>query len=547
MTALKKGICGILLLMAAIGSYAQCNQKCRSRVVSVNLQSRYPTCPQFDQYVTVIRDDFNRGELDTNFWEGSLGYVHHAPNADKTQEYNTSDNLQFLASNNGTLRMRSTYDPIYAIGDTGQAANFLFDDDIPNLRWWNFKSGAITSKWLFDKGRYVARCKIPSGWNMWPAFWLFGDCADEIDIFEFQQENDPLFTENHNNHVHDRRVSWSVHAKLTGCDPSVDQNIDTKSDNWSQDMTTAMHTYSVDWDDFQIVFAVDAQVHRRFFHYYRRKHVGPIFTYEGVASCDDIVSGATYVEDPQFTDAMVSIRLNSAIRNNADQAEFPKNFDVDWFVMLDKINCQQTKFLNTNLDIAASPSRTAYGDRTITAGTIVVNPISPMEISGPVQNFEKGGLIILTASNEIQILPGTSGFDVTWDGNLIGQIKPCLQNKQSDTLEAFFSLPEPEITYVLNDSTISEELALQMIQHPDSIDDFRLVPNPASGVTYLCGTKLGDAIQVTDGLGRRKLNFVSEGRFNEPIPIEAFSPGVYFVQVMRVTHIVRNLKLVIQK
>ena len=63
----------------------------------------------------------------------------------------------------------------------------ILGDGLRNNRQYDFTSGMIFSKDLFGEGIFEIRCKIPSGEDYWPAFWLFGD-GGELDIFEFYEK-----------------------------------------------------------------------------------------------------------------------------------------------------------------------------------------------------------------------------------------------------------------------------------------------------------------------------------------------------------------------
>ena len=48
---------------------------------------------------------------------------------------------------------------------------------------FKYTAGMIASRQKCHYGVFEIKCKIPQ--DSWPAFWMFGDCCSEIDVFEF--------------------------------------------------------------------------------------------------------------------------------------------------------------------------------------------------------------------------------------------------------------------------------------------------------------------------------------------------------------------------
>ncbi|MBK9452680.1 MAG: family 16 glycosylhydrolase [Bacteroidetes bacterium] len=524
----------LLLLIAIFNLYGLIGYAngWQNRILPINLFAIYGgICPEPDQYVQVIRDDFDQGSLDHWLWDPTLNGTHHGEKGSITDEYNTENSFQFLPANNGTLRIQVTDDPIYAMAIPWELPNYPLEYNRTNLRIWPYQSGAMTSRWKFDKGRYVLRCQIPSGKNMWPAFWLSGDCADEIDIFEFFRSQ--------NDQIHDRKISLSVHTELNcGNGP---QNIDTENYTLGQSMATGMHTYSVDWDDFVIVFSVDGQVRRTLYHYYRRRWAGLGYAYRGVRNCQEIASNETYFYDPQFTDAMEWVIINAAVRNGAASNEFPRNFDLDYFALYEEIDCQETKVLHNSGDISGASFSSSYGDRTITAGQITVDPTSSFSLYGPppFTDWNPGDLLILTASSEIRILPG---FEVQWDANLIGQIRPCAVNKAPVEFEAISILPEPETLLLIGDSLV--RIDDSMVEMDQNLLSFSLFPNPAFDKITISGVSIGDRIMIEDMMGRKVGDVIATSDFEFAIPIAYLQSGAYIITVLRSGKVIDRMKMI---
>jgi hypothetical protein len=501
----------------------------RQRLEPIGAPPWPANCPEPDQYVHVITDEFDKGHLDQWFWNPDILGFNHTPNSSITSEWCSISSLTF-PPNTGLLRIMATDAPIDTSGISWMPPGELLTDSMPNRRVWPFQSGALTAKWGLEKGRYVLRSQIAPGKDLWPAFWLFGDCADEIDIFEFQQTESDV--------RHDKFISCSVHTELV-CGEDI--NPDTKSYNLHQDVTTALHTYGVEWDDYRIRFFTDGNVKRTVYHYYRRRTFAGIVSYKPLESCDAIQSGEVYYQDPQFTNAMLKVIINLAIRKGAPANQSPKHMDLEYFQFDEPMDCQETKTLEFQSDIAGADFYARYGDRTITAGEIVVDPNTTMTVKGPAPTgyWNPGDLLVLTAAEEIRILPG---FDVNYDGNFIGQIRPCTQNKQPDeSLQLPKEEPSEEM-FFLGDSLL--DLRAGILPAGNAEEPIRLFPNPAQDQVQLIGTKADDHIVLRDALGRLLPVDATASEETTHIAVDALAPGLYFLQVWRGEWIVGNLRFV---
>jgi Glycosyl hydrolases family 16/Secretion system C-terminal sorting domain len=497
--------------------------KVRDRIQPINLYPIYAgQCENFDQYIRVIDEEFDQDSLDKWFWKPTYGDVHHTKGGDQTREYNYDTSLHFNSMDNGTMQIEITNNPIYRKGDPFLPDGEIFVDLLPNLRNWPYRSGAITSKLGFSHGRYSIRCKIPPGKFMWPAFWLYGACGNEIDIFEFQNNN--------NDQLHDKRISLSVHNEHQ-CDGIITH--DTESYNQSNSMANSMHIYDVTWNDFIIQFKVDGVVKRTLYHYYQRFNFfggGLIHQYVPVVFCQLILPGGVYYEDPQFTEKMVGIYINAAVRKNAPASAFPQTMDVDYFRLSEPINCNSTLLINDISDIYGYRPFTVDGDRTYNAGTITVAPtgVIPL-VENP--NFNgPGDLLILTATNEITIKPG---LEVHANGNLVAQIKPCGSNKQLEPDEMLPEVSDPESFYVMNGEVVGEATVQDYLMNQSEIERLIIYPNPATDQVTINATEPGDEIFITDVFGRiRNSNLVISNDL-QIIDIDNLESGIYFLQIIR--------------
>jgi beta-glucanase (GH16 family) len=126
----------------------------------------------------------------------------------------------------------------------------------------DYTSARLNSKFAFTYGRVEVRAKLPSGSGTWPAIWMLGknisetgtywdnegfgttpwpQCG-EIDIMEHWGDN-PNF------------IQSAMHT------PSSFGGTVNKGGQVLPTATTAFHTYSLDWYEDKMVFAVDDKVH----------------------------------------------------------------------------------------------------------------------------------------------------------------------------------------------------------------------------------------------------------------------------------------------
>jgi beta-glucanase (GH16 family) len=122
----------------------------------------------------------------------------------------------------------------------------------------NYRSGLITSQALFGPGRFEARIDLPTTQGMWPAFWLNPNqvqwpTGGEIDILE-NRGSQPYLTS-------------SAYHWQTNPGPCCDQHqyvyheYTATEDGNPVNFHTGFHTYAVEWDDSQLRFYVDDNLH----------------------------------------------------------------------------------------------------------------------------------------------------------------------------------------------------------------------------------------------------------------------------------------------
>lgn len=111
----------------------------------------------------------------------------------------------------------------------------------------SWRSGILFSRqpYKFNKGKFEIRCKIPGKPSTWPAFWLFGEGGNEIDVFEFcSEEINDMLCSVHRTAPQDPPLHYTHHATISS--------------------SIGFHTYGIEWlDDWVIWYFDGTEVHRR--------------------------------------------------------------------------------------------------------------------------------------------------------------------------------------------------------------------------------------------------------------------------------------------
>ena len=142
---------------------------------------------------------------------------------------------------------------------TKRSENVIVEDGFLKItaKKENYEGSAYTStrmltagKFDFTYGKVEVKAKLPFGEGTWPAIWMLGSnistaswpACGEIDIMEHW---------GHNHGV----VQSAMHT------PSSNGSTINHGAQTINDVSTAFHVYTVEWDDQQIVFAVDGKNH----------------------------------------------------------------------------------------------------------------------------------------------------------------------------------------------------------------------------------------------------------------------------------------------
>ena len=235
-------------------------------------------CPS-PEFHLVLEDNFDSDSLDLNKWEYAQPWGNHSIDGFKySLEYQTDGtNYKF---ENGILNLIIRREKIFAKAIKYMDSCFVLNDGGCNMRWWNYTAGMIFSKNKYGYGKYEIRCKIPKGKGFWPAFWLYGDGDEEIDVFEFSNERDIFGNLKEKNLSHVNHMT--IHSGKSIC-PSNVSDIDYSAD---------FHVYALIWMNNKMEWYIDGKLKRTSYKFYSL--LGQPM------DCDQIQKDNFYLQDKAF-------------------------------------------------------------------------------------------------------------------------------------------------------------------------------------------------------------------------------------------------------
>ena len=117
---------------------------------------------------------------------------------------------------------------------------------------FDYTGGMIISIEKYLYGTFEIKCRIPD--NAPPAFWLYGECCEEIDVFEFLTEDERKFT-------------MTVHECVPGkCDKGSGgkgHQLKGKQLMPGPDFSKGFHTWTLEWTPEFISLKVDGNEVRK--------------------------------------------------------------------------------------------------------------------------------------------------------------------------------------------------------------------------------------------------------------------------------------------
>lgn len=279
-------------------------------VVSINISAqqdtllREPVLCNDGEWNQVFNDEFEGNSLDGNKWITWFPYTDDGSDNCTFCRTHGNEGQIFLDENamvsTGSLKLIARKDSGQWMGETR-----------------SYSSAMIHSRQQFGMGKYEIRCQLPSGMGFWPAFWMFGQKATEIDVFEIGTQKP--------RHHHVAIHSWSSKTDLE------------KGYNGSTNLSDGYHIYTMIWDKNFVSIAVDGKEVWRVSKYANRR--GRV-----VKKCP--VKPGKYKLNPTFPpeDERLSVIAGLAVGTSSTpftkspdkNTIFPNQMEIDWIRIYEK-------------------------------------------------------------------------------------------------------------------------------------------------------------------------------------------------------------------
>jgi len=295
-------------------------------------------CESYDDWVLVFEDEFIGTDYNHDVWENCFPWGRNLYCDDRADYFTDDENIEV---SNGMLKFIAEEEQIIAnIVDWKDWDDTLVCDGEPwgiNQQTFDYRSGMIFSKRKFVYGKFEIKCKIPTIERLWPAFWLYGSCAQEIDIFEFlSTDSDPEKA--------GKEMTFSIHGKYE-CDG--ERKVCRKKINSSTNMSNSWHVYSIIWDDQTITWYVDGTP-------VLIKYKWNTILGQDILLCDPITA-QNYVRDRIWPSEEIPMWVSAGLGvRHYSTATFPTEMEIDYIKIYQRINSNSSVSVCSNSDILGS-------------------------------------------------------------------------------------------------------------------------------------------------------------------------------------------------
>lgn len=378
-------------------------------------------CSQFEHgdWELIFEDDFNGSHINSEIWytcEEGWNRKH----GDELQYYKDEN----IIVEDGILHLEARDDP-------GMYPVWVFEEDYAHEEnmFFQYSSAWIQTKAKYQYGYFEVKCKLPEGRGFWPAFWLFGN-GYEVDIFEFDGA-DP------------HKCHFDAHKWYDTC------SIRCSDDAYDESFFDTYHIYSLEWDEFKLVYRIDGVVKRTLNRY--NDYLGRV-----IDNCHNLIFSHRAFDLVLFPRKPMSIILNLAISSNGPNSEtvFPSSVDIDYVRVYKRKSPNRTISFNHNYDTSLN----YYIGGNITIGS-----------DNSVVVIDSSQYITFMASNDIEM---EAEVDVRCGSEVEFQINAGTQTATS---------PMSKIMYSSTGLTLSNEAFDLEFEKDNIVDEITISPNPSSG------------------------------------------------------------------
>jgi hypothetical protein len=486
-----------------------------------------PECPlvyRCGYFRYVFGDEFNTDATipDSGKWNYGLPWEEAScGNGELSLNISTRTSTPNLSVSNGTLKMQARYQPTQGKyvhwrpdGDT-----ICVKDGTPrvNAREFPYTSAYLVSRQTFRYGMFHIRCRMPSAWGTWPAFWLFGDGQQEIDWFEFIPSD----------HQDLRTFGFSVHAETEFNTYTQDFTFpDSLFPGPADNLSTGFYDFVGLWDSTHVSLFIG----RNGKYYLNGLYIPPAWL-AGNGPASLVNPPCTAPCDKQDNPLLLIISMGVANTKNCvrlnlcpDSTQFPQTLEVDFVRVYQRRNCSVNQHYCTNPQV--NPTDYTYLSGRNVQLSSSTDPYAScsfvVESSATNQLYNPSFSTVLAEGTEsVRMLPG---FHAKAGSNFRARVVDCHSSPSYSADRT--AAPNP----VFQGKTLSEP--------PVQLSPFiSLYPNPTMGVfTLQVGGGDGAAgarAVVWNALGQRVVPGVAvpeSGRLELDLRTEA--AGVYLVQVV---------------
>jgi len=187
--------------------------------------------------VLVLEDSFSGPQLDQNIW--GFGFPWGRILVDDALEGMAEENLSFR---DGKAIIKTEYRPRDFDRFIFENGQLIGTEPVPK----DYSSAGFYSKIEFTRGSFELDYEIDAISAQWPAFWLLGDCQQELDIFEYFYGNS-IFHDNWT-----KEISYSLHQDYNCVTPDkcrLTKAISLEDKFYEKPLYSAL-----DWDFHQLRF-----------------------------------------------------------------------------------------------------------------------------------------------------------------------------------------------------------------------------------------------------------------------------------------------------
>lgn len=295
--------------------------KCRFSLVFVLLATLAYAQPSRDTTTTsangqpqkwqlAFYDEFSGAAIDRAKWDVVEGLARDAYQENSEQWCDPAN----VEVSNGTMKMH-----VKRIPRQEKKFSIWITDGMKELSaTCEFSSGEISTKKGYGFGMYEARCRIPKGKGIWPAFWMYGAPKgpnNEIDVFEFWNQKGLI-----------KKVSKRKFARVQNMTAHYNGGMSGVKKEIGPDFSEGFHTFSVIWDAAKIEWYTDGKLQRR------------LMRYEGMKPTETVDAFLARKKNPKENvfprDEDMKIIFDVAVQNRDARPlatdVFPINMEVDY-------------------------------------------------------------------------------------------------------------------------------------------------------------------------------------------------------------------------